>query len=72
VSALDIETEFSQVPVDTGCNFLEAGALLRGLGEVTQKREHRYADCTGKRRSLTEYRVPKVASNMAAMERKSA
>ena len=76
VSVHDIETElFPRFQDDASCLNLEVGALFRGLGKVTQKRDRTYTDWTGKRCSMTEYKVPKVASyvvDLAAAERKRA
>jgi hypothetical protein len=63
VAAIDIETEFfSRFQEATGCHYLECGALYQGLGKVTEKRERTYKDGTGKRCSLTEYKVRREAS----------
>jgi hypothetical protein len=63
VSVLDIETEFfPRFQVAAGCHYLACGALFRGLGKVTQKREHTYTEFSGRRCSMTEYRVPNVTA----------
>jgi hypothetical protein len=76
VNVNDIEDEFYVRFIEAaGYRNLQLGALLRGLGEVTAKRERSCTDFTGKRRSVTEYKVPKAASNvvdLAAAERKRA
>ena len=41
-----------------GCHDLAVGALLRGLGKITDKVEKGYADRAGHRRSVTLYYVP--------------
>jgi hypothetical protein len=65
VSVLDIETEFfDRFQEADGCHYLACGALYRGLGKVTKKRERTYTDYNGKRCSMTEYKVPKAASNV--------
>jgi hypothetical protein len=46
---------FPRFKVATGARYLQIGALVRGLGVVTQTRPHQYVDDTGKRRSTTEY-----------------
>ena len=50
---------FAQFKEETGCRHLEAGSLLRGLGNVTDKAEVIYTDATGRRRTMTEYGVGK-------------
>ena len=75
VSVHDIETElFPRFQADSGCHYLEVGALYRGLGKVTQKRERTYTEYSGKRCSMTEYKVPKSASAVVdlATERRRA
>jgi hypothetical protein len=76
VSVPDIDDEFFvRFQEAAGCHYLEYGALYQGLGKVTQKRERQYKDCAGKRCSMTEYKVPRAASNvvdLAAAERKRA
>jgi hypothetical protein len=41
----------------TGCIHLQLGALERGLGAITEKREMAYLDATGRRCTMTEYLV---------------
>jgi hypothetical protein len=65
VSVPDIDDEFFvRFQEAAGCHYLEYGALYQGLGKVTQKRERQYKDCFGKRCSMTEYKVPRAASNV--------
>ena len=76
VSVFDIETEFfPRFQEAAGCHYLECGALYRGLGAVTQKRDRRYTEYSGKRHSMTEYKVARAAAtvvDLAAAERKRA
>ena len=59
ISVHDIEDEFSIRFIEAAeCHSLQLGALLRGLGKVTLKRERTYTDWTGKRCSMTEYKNP--------------
>jgi hypothetical protein len=50
---------FKRFKVDAGCRYLKLGTLARGLGGVTQKREVTHVDITGRRRTTTEYWVPR-------------
>jgi hypothetical protein len=69
VSIADIEDEFfPRFQTAAGCQSLQLGTLLRGLGEVTKKGERRYTDHTGKRCSMTEYRVPKLAAKVVDLD----
>ena len=38
---------------------MRLGKLLRGLSKVTERREYKYVDRTGRRRAGVEYVVPK-------------
>jgi hypothetical protein len=73
VSVPDIDDEFFlRFREAAGCPYLECGALYQGLSKVTQKRERTYKDGTGKRCSMTEYKVPKAAAavvDLAAAKR---
>lgn len=48
---------FKRFRAEAGCKHLKFGALVRGLGGVTQKREVTHTDITGQRRTTTEYWV---------------
>jgi hypothetical protein len=57
-SVPDIEREFlPRFRVAVGCPYLSLGTLLRGLRNVTTKRERSYFDVKGKRCSLMEYQI---------------
>jgi hypothetical protein len=61
ISVGDIDTFFlPRFQIKTGRIHLALGALLRGLGKVTEKIERTYTDWSGLQRELVEYRVPKV------------
>ena len=73
VCAFDIETEFfDRFQEAAGCSYLECGALYRGLGKVTKKRERTYTQHDGKRCSMTEYKIAIPASVVKLAERKRA
>lgn len=64
VSAFDIETEFFERFQEAAhCYYLECGALYRGLGAVTKKRDRRFTEYSGRRCSMTEYLVPDPAAS---------
>jgi len=75
VSVLDIETEFfPRFQEAARCHHLGSGALYRGLSAVTEKRERRFTEFSGRRCSMTEYKVPKSASaviDLAAERRRA-
>jgi hypothetical protein len=48
---------FKRFKAEAGCRYLKLGALVRGLGNVTQRREVTHTDITGRRRTTTEYWV---------------
>jgi hypothetical protein len=69
VSVPDIDDDFfARFQADAGCHCLGVGALYRGLGAVTQKRERNYTDFTGKRCSMTEYLVPDPTASVVELE----
>jgi hypothetical protein len=69
VSAYDIDTELlPRFQLAADCPHLEAGALRRGLAEVTAKRERATTDRSGKRISMTEYLIPKPAAEVVEFE----
>jgi hypothetical protein len=73
VNLPDLETEFFDRFRDAaGCTALEDGALIRGLGKVTTKREKTYRSGAGERYTLTEYKVPppNTVVDMAAAKAK--
>ena len=49
------------------CPNLRFGGLTRGLAKVTKKREKAWTDWTGRRRTTTEYLVPKPAKTETAL-----
>jgi hypothetical protein len=72
VSVLDIETEFfPRFQADAGCHHLGVGALYRGLGKVTKKRERTYTEYSGKRCSMTEYKVTAPAAVVQLAQRRA-
>jgi len=60
ISSHDIQTSFfPEFKLTTGRVHLRLGKLLRGLSKVTERREYKYVDRTGRRRAGVEYVVPK-------------
>ena len=60
ISSHDIATSFfPRFKSATGRHHLALGSLLRGLNDVIKPHPYKYTDGTGRRRTGTEYLVPK-------------
>jgi hypothetical protein len=60
ISSADIATSFfPRFKAATGRHHVTLGMLLRGLAKVAGPRPYKYIDSTGRRRTGTEYLVPR-------------